>query len=806
MFHLSDLHQFVLAGAQAQLLAVLQTGLPAGVGMDHLEEVGAGSLQTGIPGDLVQDGALVDLLGVDGVHAGLVQGDGVKGGEHAHIGDDGQIVAVLAVAVGGNVGHDVDVEGGTAVHYCLGVFSDLAVQHGAGFIPAGYHGVHGTGGDASAATHADVVVDVGLAFFKGDGAVGAVFGADAAAHALCGLDGGLAGGVHLHLAGPGAAAHADVLQTAAEAGGAVALEVAQRDKHVGVHKGAADLGLLDVLAAFHGDIGLVGALETVGDDHMAAGGEGGEAVFVGGIQMLQSVFAAANIQGVGVGQEGLAAQFLDEIGQSLGVLGTEIGHVARLAHVQFDAGKLFVEINILDTRRNQQAAEFLGNILFSAGKIGKIDLRCHLFLTPFRDNSCGSDGSRIPHFQRTNKPWSMLQGLRNLRFLKIRHMIQQDGKDLLAHGGGAGVLVVLPQGVLVEMHHDESTFVIGAKELLEPFQAVLSAEKLPVVVVVHVDLHGRHDLDLVVHGLKAHTQQQHRPAAVLFLQHQLIPQVGELVDVQQLLAELPVDGVGHVPVEGGAQLHAHRLIGARRDGADGAEALGHLTRAVVQQQEGLLGGLAVVIGDRYIVEEGGVVDADAGEAVVQIPQLLLLCPLGQVTEAAQLFGQLFALDLVNVGGFIDQILAGVQKIEVARRFHRHRQVVAAHRAGELLQGEQGTVEQQRAVGKGLAVGGVALPGVGQIAAAGRQPVPFGVGDLHRNVLQQQEIVAVPGLHPLDGVDQVAHHHFALGDLCGILAAVDLQRLGGVLAAVLGGDLAGLGEVADALFPPGLPHL
>ena len=130
----------------------------------------------------------------------------------AHVGNDGQIVAVLAVTVGRNIGHDVDVEGGTVVHNGLGVLGDLAVQHGTGLVPAGNHGVHGTGGNAAAAAHADVVVDVGLAVIKGDGAVGAVLGADTAANALGGLDGGLAGGVHLHLAGAGAAAHADVLQ------------------------------------------------------------------------------------------------------------------------------------------------------------------------------------------------------------------------------------------------------------------------------------------------------------------------------------------------------------------------------------------------------------------------------------------------------------------------------------------------------------------------------------------------------------------------------------------------------------------
>ena len=73
------------------------------------------------------------------------------------------------------------------------------------------------------------VVDGGLPVCDGDGAVGAVLLAGAAAHALFLDHVGLAGAVHLHLACPGAAPHADVLQAAPEAGGLVAFKVGQAD-------------------------------------------------------------------------------------------------------------------------------------------------------------------------------------------------------------------------------------------------------------------------------------------------------------------------------------------------------------------------------------------------------------------------------------------------------------------------------------------------------------------------------------------------------------------------------------------------
>ena len=65
----------------------------------------------------------------------------------------------------------------------------------------------------------------------------------------------------IHLAGAAAAAHADVLQRAAEAGRFVALEVRQADEDVGVHDGAANLGGLAVLEMFIRDSQFAGVRE-----------------------------------------------------------------------------------------------------------------------------------------------------------------------------------------------------------------------------------------------------------------------------------------------------------------------------------------------------------------------------------------------------------------------------------------------------------------------------------------------------------------------------------------------------------------
>ena len=146
----------------------------------------------------------------------------------------------------------------------------------------------------------------------------------------------VAGGVLLHLAGAGAAAHADVLDGTAEAGGLVALEVAQADEDVGVHDGAADLSGLAVFAVRHRHLHLIGAAQAVGDDDLTAGGHGPEAVQLGAGHVLEGVLSAARIQGVAVGQEGHTALLLAQVGHDLGVVGAQIGQVAQLAEMYLD--------------------------------------------------------------------------------------------------------------------------------------------------------------------------------------------------------------------------------------------------------------------------------------------------------------------------------------------------------------------------------------------------------------------------------------------------------------------------------------
>ena len=342
-----------------------------------VDEVVAAAAEAGSLQVVVQLAAGDGRHVVAGVGAGLVQGHRVEGSEHAHIRDDGQVVLAVAVTVGGNVDHQIDVEVGPVLHHRLGILGNAAVQLVHRRVVVAADGVKVAVSQAAAAARALVVVDIGGAALtgEGDGVLGADLGAGVALAAEGLVHIGLARSVLLQLARTASAAHAQVLQRAAEAGVLVALEVVQADDHIRVHDGPADLGVLHVLAALHGYLGLVGALQTVGNDDLAAGGLGGEAVFHSGVHVLQRVLAAAHIQGVAVGQKRPAAQLLDHIGHGLGVVGPQVSQVARLTKVDLDGNELALHIDLTDTRGADQLLQLIQQV--HAGlcpQVGEIDL------------------------------------------------------------------------------------------------------------------------------------------------------------------------------------------------------------------------------------------------------------------------------------------------------------------------------------------------------------------------------------------------------------------------------------------------
>ena len=137
------------------------------------------------------------------------------------------------------------------------------------------------------------------------------------------------------------------------------LEVGQGDEHVGVHDSAPDLRRLHVLAARHRHLHLVAALQAIGNNDLTAGGHGVETVEHGTVHVIQCVFPPAHVQGVAVGQKGLAAPLLHEIRYGLCPVGAQERQISRLAEMQLDRHEFILKVDVTHTCGLDQAGQLL---------------------------------------------------------------------------------------------------------------------------------------------------------------------------------------------------------------------------------------------------------------------------------------------------------------------------------------------------------------------------------------------------------------------------------------------------------------
>ena len=313
-----------------------------------------------------------------GIGAGLIQRHRIKGCKDADIRQDGCIVLAVAVAVGADVLHQRNMEAGTACAYGSRVLGHFAVQHLIGAVALRIDSVKVAGTDAAAAALALGLVNDGLVVcIVGDGIGAALLGAAVAAAAQALLHLRVSGGVLYHLARARAAAHADVLESTAEAGGFVALEMGQADKDICVHDGAADFCRLAVFAVRHRHLCFIGAAQAVRNDDLTAGGHGPEAVQLGTGEVLQCVLAAARIQGVAVGQKRQTALLLAQVSHHLGVVGAQECQIAQLTEMHLDGNEFAIHINVLDAGSNAHAAQLVQQAgAHGTAEICIIDLGC----------------------------------------------------------------------------------------------------------------------------------------------------------------------------------------------------------------------------------------------------------------------------------------------------------------------------------------------------------------------------------------------------------------------------------------------
>jgi len=155
----------------------------------------------------------------------------------------------------------------------------------------------------------------------------------------------------------------------------MALKVREADHDIGIHERLTDLCLAHVLTALDRDERLVGTLEAVSDDDLATRGIRGKAVLVGGVDVLERIFAATHIERVAVGKEGLAAQLLHDVCDGAGVVGAQKAQVAQLAKVNLNGDELVLKVDLLNAGATDEALKLVKLALASMrAQVGEVHL------------------------------------------------------------------------------------------------------------------------------------------------------------------------------------------------------------------------------------------------------------------------------------------------------------------------------------------------------------------------------------------------------------------------------------------------
>ena len=93
--------------------------------------------------------------------------------------------------------------------------------------------------------------------------------------------------------------------------------------------------------------------------------------------MIQPILPSPYIQGVAVGEEGLATPLFHEICHRLGPVGPQEGQIARFTKVHFDGHELALHVQLTDPGRQAQAAELFQQAgAHGTAEIGIINVGC----------------------------------------------------------------------------------------------------------------------------------------------------------------------------------------------------------------------------------------------------------------------------------------------------------------------------------------------------------------------------------------------------------------------------------------------
>ena len=186
-----------------------------------------------------------------------------------------------------------------SLHDCKTVFGDLLIQNIVGLVVRRTDCVLRTDADASAAAYTFIMVNKGFPVCNLRRIMGTHPDTVAAPDTILDLNVRLACAVHFHLSRPGSASHANILKRASKSGRLMSFKMAQRNEYVGIHDGTSDLGI-SYIFSFYRYLYFIGSLQSIRDQDVASGREWRESILIRGIQMIQRILPATDIQRITV--------------------------------------------------------------------------------------------------------------------------------------------------------------------------------------------------------------------------------------------------------------------------------------------------------------------------------------------------------------------------------------------------------------------------------------------------------------------------------------------------------------------------
>ena len=194
-----------------------------------------------------------------------------------------------------------------------------------------------------------------------DGFVGTMFDADTAFLTVLAIDNGLGSRMKFEFPSYTGTSHAQILQSTAEAGLFVSLEVVHTDYNIGVGYRCTDFGCRTIFSVQR-DFAVVRSLQSVADDDLALGRNGVEPILHRALQVVYGIGATTGIQCVAVRQERFGSQAAEQGCHSSCIIGTQVCQIAGFAEMDFDGSKAILQRELLDACPFQQAFHFIQKI------------------------------------------------------------------------------------------------------------------------------------------------------------------------------------------------------------------------------------------------------------------------------------------------------------------------------------------------------------------------------------------------------------------------------------------------------------